>query len=49
MRGALESRIPIGRLGEMEELAGTYVWLASDLSRYVTGQSIAVDGGWQVG
>jgi NAD(P)-dependent dehydrogenase (short-subunit alcohol dehydrogenase family) len=48
-RGALEARIPLGRLGAMDELAGTYVWLASDLSRYVTGQSIAVDGGWQVG
>lgn len=47
--GALEARIPLGRLGTMEELAGTYVWLASDLSRYVTGQSITVDGGWQVG
>lgn len=49
VRGALEARIPIGRLGGMDELAGTYVWLASDLSRYVTGQSITVDGGWQVG
>lgn len=45
----LVSRIPAGALGRMDELAGTYVWLASDLSRYVTGQSIVVDGGWQVG
>lgn len=49
VRAALEARIPAGRLGGLEELAGTYVWLASDLSRYVTGQAIAVDGGWQVG
>jgi NAD(P)-dependent dehydrogenase (short-subunit alcohol dehydrogenase family) len=49
IRGTFEARIPVGRLGGMEELAGTYVWLASDLSRYVTGQSITVDGGWQVG
>lgn len=49
VRGALERRIPVGHLGPMEDLAGTYVYLASDLSRYVTGQSIAVDGGWQVG
>jgi NAD(P)-dependent dehydrogenase (short-subunit alcohol dehydrogenase family) len=46
---ALRSRIPIGRLGELRELANAYVYLASDLSAYVTGQSIVVDGGWQVG
>jgi len=49
VRGALESRIPLGQLGPLDQLAGTYVYLASDLSRYVTGQSIVVDGGWQVG
>lgn len=49
VRGALESRIPLGHLGPLDQLAGTYVYLASDLSRYVTGQSIVVDGGWQVG
>ena len=45
----LLGRIPGGKLGKLDELVGTYVWLASDLSRYVTGQSITVDGGWQVG
>ena len=49
VRGALERRIPLGHLGPMEHLAGTYVYLASDLGRYVTGQSVTVDGGWQVG
>lgn len=49
VEGALTSRIPAGNLGRLEDLAGTYVYLASDLSRYVTGQSIAVDGGWLVG
>jgi NAD(P)-dependent dehydrogenase (short-subunit alcohol dehydrogenase family) len=49
VRKTLESRIPAGHLGTMDELAGTYVYLASDLSRYVTGQAIVVDGGWQVG
>lgn len=49
VRAQLESRIPLRHLGTMDELSGTYVWLASDLSRYVTGQSITVDGGWQVG
>ena len=46
---ALAARIPVGHLGPLDDLAGTYVYLASDLSRYVTGQSIVVDGGWQVG
>lgn len=49
VRGALEGRIPVGHLGPLDQLAGTYVYLASDLSRYVTGQSITVDGGWQIG
>ena len=48
-RDALMSRIPQGRLGDPMELAGTYVFLASHLSQYVTGQTIVVDGGWQVG
>lgn len=49
VRAALESRIPVGHLGPLSQLAGTYVYLASPLSDYVTGQSITVDGGWQVG
>jgi NAD(P)-dependent dehydrogenase (short-subunit alcohol dehydrogenase family) len=46
---ALRSRIPVRRLGKLRELANAYVYLASDLSAYVTGQAIVVDGGWQVG
>jgi len=49
VRATLESRIPTRTLGTLEDLAGTYVYLASALSGYVTGQAIAVDGGWQVG
>jgi NAD(P)-dependent dehydrogenase (short-subunit alcohol dehydrogenase family) len=45
---ALTARIPMGRLGELEEVANAYVYLASELSSYVTGQTIVVDGGWQV-
>lgn len=48
-REKIQARIPMGRLGTPEELAGTYVWLASNLADYVTGQTIIVDGGWQVG
>ncbi|MFT4287209.1 SDR family NAD(P)-dependent oxidoreductase [Nocardioides sp.] len=38
-------RIPAGRVGEATELAATLVFLASDAATYVTGQTLAVDGG----
>jgi 3-oxoacyl-[acyl-carrier protein] reductase len=38
-------RIPLRRHAEPEEVAGTYVWLASEASSYTTGQVIACDGG----
>jgi meso-butanediol dehydrogenase/(S,S)-butanediol dehydrogenase/diacetyl reductase len=41
---ALESS-PVGRLAEPEEIAAVAVWLASDQSSFVTGQTIVVDGG----
>lgn len=39
-------RIPMGRFGAPEELAGAAVYLASDASSYTTGQMLMVDGGW---
>ena len=36
---------PLRRLGEVNDIADAVLWLASDRSRFVTGQSIAVDGG----
>jgi 3-oxoacyl-[acyl-carrier protein] reductase len=41
-----ENEIPMRRLGEPEELAALAAFLASDRAGYITGQSIAVDGGW---
>jgi dehydrogenase/reductase SDR family member 4 len=38
-------RTPLGRIGQAEEMAGVCVWLASDASSYVTGQTILLDGG----
>lgn len=38
-------RTPIGRWGEPEDIGGAVVWLASDASRFVTGQVVFVDGG----
>jgi len=39
-------RIPTGRWGKPEDIAGAAVFLASSASDYVTGQVLAVDGGW---
>jgi NAD(P)-dependent dehydrogenase (short-subunit alcohol dehydrogenase family) len=39
------ARIPMGRTGDPRELAATLVWLVSDAGGYVTGQTIAIDGG----
>lgn len=43
---AILERTPLRRLGNPEELVGLMVYLASDASRFVTGQVIAHDGGW---
>lgn len=40
------ARVPMGRFGEVDELAGAAVYLASPAARYVTGETIAVDGGF---
>ena len=43
---ALNDKIMLGRTGKREELIGATVFLATDLSSYVTGIDISVDGGW---
>ncbi|HEX9681654.1 MAG TPA: SDR family NAD(P)-dependent oxidoreductase [Acidimicrobiales bacterium] len=45
---AVVRRIPLRRLGTPEELAGIAVYLASDASRYHTGDTIVVDGGYSI-
>ena len=42
----LTERIPIKRLGKSEEIAKLVVWLSSDENSYLTGQNIAIDGGF---
>ena len=43
---AFIAKIPMGRWGELHEIAGTVVFLASDAASYVTGSCLYVDGGW---
>lgn len=45
----LSERIPLGRPGAPDDLDGAVVFLASESSRYVTGQTILIDGGISVG
>ncbi|HYE73740.1 MAG TPA: SDR family oxidoreductase [Blastocatellia bacterium] len=40
------SKIPVGRWGELHEIAGPLLFLASDASSFVTGSTVFVDGGW---
>lgn len=42
---AREERIPLGRLGNMEEVAEAVIWLCSDAASFVNGHCLAVDGG----
>ena len=47
-RAGFIARQPMGRIGLPEEIAALAVYLASDESAYMTGQAIAIDGGWSV-
>ena len=46
-RRALGLMVPMGRAGHVDEMASAAVFLASDMSAYITGQTIHVDGGTQ--
>ena len=43
---SISARIPLGRWADPEDLAGLAVFLASDASAYITGQTIFIDGGY---
>jgi NAD(P)-dependent dehydrogenase (short-subunit alcohol dehydrogenase family) len=43
---AFVEKIPMGRWGELREIAGAVVFLASEAASFVTGSALFVDGGW---
>ncbi len=45
-RAWLERNTPLPYDGAVEDIVGAVLWLAGDAGRYVTGQTIVVDGGW---
>jgi 2-keto-3-deoxy-L-fuconate dehydrogenase len=47
-RREFEARQPMGRIAQVEEIAGLVAFLASDEASFITGQAYAVDGGWSL-
>jgi len=43
-----EHKVPLGRMGKPEDIASVVMFLASDASSYITGETIMVDGGWTI-
>jgi NAD(P)-dependent dehydrogenase (short-subunit alcohol dehydrogenase family) len=41
----MNMKVPMGRIGEPEEVAAAAIWLCSDEASYITGHALPVDGG----
>jgi 2-deoxy-D-gluconate 3-dehydrogenase len=48
-RAWIEDKIKLGRVGEIEDIMGAIVFLASDASALITGSALLIDGGWTAG
>ena len=48
LREAVESRLPLGRIGRVSDLMPVILWLLDDAAEWVTGSLVTVDGGWSV-
>ena len=44
----MKAKVPVGRLGDPEDIAYAYLYLASDEASYVNGATLSVDGGMTV-
>jgi NAD(P)-dependent dehydrogenase (short-subunit alcohol dehydrogenase family) len=44
----LSQKVPLGRVGQSPEIAGAVAFLVSDAATFITGQNLAVDGGWTI-
>ena len=49
VKSSLNEQIPLGRIGNVEDIAYAVAFLASDEASYITGQTLAVDGGMVMG
>ena len=49
LQAMVAKRMPLGRVGWPEDMAGLALFLASPASAYLTGQQIVIDGGWGLG
>ena len=47
--GQVSTQSPMGRVADPEEIAAAVLWLSCDEASFVTGQALAVDGGWSAG